>query len=200
MVYKVTNGGVKKKRTMTDAQKKAASERLAKAREARGHDGSKSVHPSLLDLELYPEDSPIHWKKVRVWVKEITGELSAKKALRDSKVSSERQQYQTLQVYLGNLKRYLTSGEWHDHRYGRHMEGKMRTVVHAIGYYPSGRPKRTIGHFYKDVGEYTEEMKEVDDRIYGTDHYRKPKGGRNPIHEQEEVLEDGGENGQDLWS
>ena len=42
------------------------------------------------------------------------------------------------------------------------MEGKMRTVVYAMAYYPSGRPKRTIGHFYKDVGEYTEEMKEVD--------------------------------------
>ena len=79
------------------------------------------------------------------------------------------------------------------------MEGKMRTVVFAMAYYPSGRPKRTIGHFYKDVGEYTEEMKEVDDRIYGTDHYRKPKKPRE-LYDKEEVLEDGGTDGEDLWS
>ncbi len=196
MGYKVVNGG-KKKRTMTEEQKKAAAERLAKAREARGHDGSKSVHPLLLDEEQYPEDSPIHWKKVREWVKEITAELQGKRNLRDSKISKERAEYQDLTVYLNNLKRYLKTSEWHDFRYGRHREGRMQTYVYAIGYYPSGRPKRTIGHFYKDVGEYTEEMKEIDDRIYGTDHYRKPKGGRNTIHEQEEVLENGGEDSQD---
>lgn len=196
MGYKVINGG-KKKRTMTEEQKKAAAERLAKAREARGHDGSKSVHPLLLDEELYPEDSPIHWKKVREWVKEITAELQGKRNLRDSKISKERAEYQDLTVYLNNLKRYLKTSEWHDFRYGRHREGRMQTYVYAIGYYPSGRPKRTVGYFYKDVGEYTEEMKEIDDRIYGTDHYRKPKGGRNTIHEQEEVLENGGEDSQD---
>ena len=195
MGNKVINGG-KKKRTMTPEQKQAAAERLAKAREARGHDGSKSVYTLLFDEELYPEDSPIHWKKVREWVKEITAELQGKRNLRDSKISKERAEYQDLTVYLNNLKRYLKTSEWHDFRYGRHREGRMQTYVYAIGYYPSGRPKRTVGHFYKDVGEYTEEMKEIDDRIYGTDHYRKPKGRRNTIHEQEEVLENGGEDSQ----
>jgi len=37
------------KRKLTAEQKKAASERLAKAREARGHDGRMGVHESIRD-------------------------------------------------------------------------------------------------------------------------------------------------------
>lgn len=185
----------RKRKPMSDAQRAAASERLAKAREARGHDGSKSVHPLLLDMD---DDSPIHWRKVREWVKEIGVELRSKKAQRLSKDSKERQEYQTLEVYLGNLKRYLDSSIWLDARYGRHREGKMGTVVHTIGYFPSGRPKRVVGWFYKDIGEYTEEMRENDDRIYGTEsEYRRDKHHRK-LHEQEEVLEDGGEDSSEF--
>jgi hypothetical protein len=171
---------------MSEEQRAAAVERLAKAREARGHDGSASVHPDLLNI---PEDSPVHWKKVRQWVKEITQELNAKKALRLSKESKDRLEYQTLEVYLGNLKRYLDTGVWLDHRYGRHREGKTNTIVTTIAYHADGRPKRTVGHFYRDIGEYTQEMKEYDDRVYGSD----GRIFRAEFHEQEEILEDGGE-------
>ena len=58
----------RKRKPMSEEQRAAAVERLAKAREARGHDGSSSVHPDLLEMD---EDSPIHWKKVRQWVKEV---------------------------------------------------------------------------------------------------------------------------------
>lgn len=181
------------RKPMTEEQRVAASERLAAAREARGHDGSKSVHPLLLEMD---DDSPIHWKKVRVWVKEITTELNSKKAQRLSKDVKERLEYQTLSTYLANLKRYLDSSIWLDARYGRHQEGKMGTVVHAIAYYPSGRPKRVVGWFYKDIGEYTLEMKENDDRIYGTE--SEYHGNKRKLHEQEEVLEDGGEDGTEF--
>lgn len=185
----------RKRKPMSEEQRAAASERLAKAREARGHDGSKSVHPLLLEMD---EDSPIHWRKVREWVKEIGVELRSKKAQRLSKDTKERLEYQTLDVYLTNLKKYLDSSIWLDARYGRHREGKIRTVVHAMAYYPSGRPKRVVGWFYKDVGEYTEEMKQNDDRIYGTEsEYRRDEHQRK-LHEQEEVLEDGGEDGEDI--
>ena len=53
----------KKKRKLTEEQRLAASERLAKARLARGHDGSASVHEDIRDL---PEDHGLHWKKVKV--------------------------------------------------------------------------------------------------------------------------------------
>lgn len=183
----------RKRKPMTEEQRKAAVERLAKAREARGHDGSASVHPDLLKVS---EDSPLHWKKVKEWIKEIAEELKAKKNLRLSKDSKERQEYQILEVYLSNLKKYLESGVYHDYRYGRHREGKMKTVVYRMAYYPNGRPKRTIGHFYQDCGEYTQEMKDHDDRVYGSD-----TGGRYrpKFHEQETILEDGGENREEFW-
>ena len=185
----------RKRKPMSEEQRVAAVERLAKAREARGHDGSKSVHPDLLDM---PEDSPVHWKKVRQWVKEVGEELRAKKNQRLSKDSKERQEYQTLDVYLSNMKKYLDSGIWLDARYGRHRENKTQTLVTTMAYYPNGRPKRTVGHFYTDLGEYTLEMKENDDRIYGTDNlYRR---NNRKLYEQEEVLEDGGEDGSGLES
>jgi hypothetical protein len=82
-------------------------------------------------------------------------------------------------------------------RYGRHREGRMKTVVTTMAYFPCGRPKRTVGHYYKDVGVYTEEMKHDDDRIYSTDNYTPDP---RQLYEQEEVLEDGGEDGEELWT
>lgn len=184
----------RKRKPMSEEQRLAAVERLAKAREAKGHNGSKSVNPLLLEMD---EDSPIHWKKVREWVKEITVELRSKKNLRDSKLSKERQEYRTLEVYLANLKRYLESSIWLDKYYGRNREGKMVTVVSTMAYHPNGNPKRTVGNIYPDIGEYTQEMKTNDDRIYDTDqeYQRKRK-----LHEQEEVFDDGGEDSDDFWN
>ena len=184
----------RKRKPMTEEQRAAAIERLAKAREARGHDGSASVHPDLLKMS---EDSPLHWKKVKEWIKEVSEELRAKKNLRLSKESKERQEYQILDVYLANMKRYLDSSVWLDNRYGRHREGKISTFVLTMAYYPDGRPKRTVGHFYPDCGEYTQEMKDNDDRIY--DSGSTGRRGKGIVHEQEEVLENGGENREDFW-
>lgn len=179
---------------MSEEQRAAASERLAKAREARGHDGSASVHPDLLEMK---EDHPLHWKRVKSWIKELSEELRSKKNLRLSKESKERQEYQILEVYISNLKRYLDSGVYTDFRYGRHREGKMKTFVRNMAYYPNGRPKRTLGFFYSDVGEYTMEMREYDDRVYGST--KKHVRTRDELHEQEEVLEDGGDGSKDIW-
>lgn len=185
----------RKRKPMNEEQRAAASERLAKAREARGYDGSASIHPILLEMD---EDSPIHWKKVKQWIKEVGDELRSKKNLRLSKESKERQEYQTLEVYLGNMKKYLESSVWLDHRYGRQREGKTNILVTTMSYYSDGRPKRTVGHFYKDVGEYTQEMKENDDRIYGIEPDNR-RESRN-FYEQEEVLEDGREDGEEFWT
>ena len=173
-----------RRKPMTEEQRKAAGERLRIAREKRGHDGSASVHYSIRD---YDDDHPLHWKKVKEWIKEITVEIKSKKNLRDSKDAKERSQYNVLVTYVANLKRYLDSGVYSDKRYGRHREGKMNTVVHVMAYNPDGSPKRTIGHIYKDCGEYTQEMKDYDDRIYGTNRGRPVE---NTIHDEEEVFED----------
>ena len=55
---------------MTEEQRAAASERLAKAREARAAKnpdyGKTNIHESLRDL---PDDYPITPKKVKQWIK-----------------------------------------------------------------------------------------------------------------------------------
>ena len=146
-----------KRKRMSEEQRLAAAERLAKAREARGHDGSKSVHENLRNMD---EDSPIHWKKVKVWIKEIGEELRSMRHKRDSKSRKERTEFVDLEVYHSNLKKYLQSGIYHDIRYGRHREGKMKTVVTTMAYHSDGWPKRTVGHYYSDVsgGLWTQEM------------------------------------------
>lgn len=147
----------KQRTPMSDAQRAAASERLAASRLARGHDGSGSVHK---DLHGVDEESPLHWKKVKQWIKEIQVELNAKKSMKDSKESKERQEFITLKVYQDNLKKYLASGVYSDARYGRMREGRMLTISRTMAYHADGYPKRTVGFIYPDLGgqAWTKEM------------------------------------------
>ena len=145
------------RKRMSEEQRLAAVERLAKAREVRGHDGSKSVHE---DLRSMDEDSPIHWKKVKTWIKEIGEELRSMRHKKTSKNRKERGEYWDLEVYHSNLKKYLVSGIYHDIRYGRLREGKMKTIVKTMAYHSDGWVKRTVGHYYPDIdgGLWTQEM------------------------------------------
>ena len=183
----------KKRKPMTEEQRLAAAERLRIAREKRGHDGSASVHPDLLEMD---EDSPIHWKKVREWVKELTSEVSSKKRNRLSKDKDERHEYQILDVYLKNLKSYLSSGIYQDSRYGRNREGTMKTICLTMAYYPDGTPKRSIGTYYPDIAQvWTQELKK---EWYHGDEPRRVHERKLP--QQEEVLEDGGNGSADEWN
>ena len=146
----------RRRKPMSEEQKKAAVERLAKAREARGADGSKSVHHSIRDLD---EDHFLHWKKVKQWVKSCTEELKGMKSYKDSKVSKERAQYQDLEVYISNMKKYLSGGVWSDFRYGEQREGRVQKVCVAMSYYPDGTPKRNYGTWYPDIAQvWTREL------------------------------------------
>lgn len=168
---------------MTEEQRKAAADRLAKARLAKGHDGSASVHRDLRDM---PEDHALHWKKVKEWIKDINNELKHSKAKRDSKDAKDRQWYRTFECYVANLRRYLDSGVYLDARYGRLREGKMITRVINMAYDEDGFPKRTVGHWYPDIGDvYTREMAMEDKK-----RVRKP---RKQLHDKEEVHEVSGD-------
>lgn len=145
------------RRKLTDEQKKAASERLAKAREARGHDGRMGVHEDIRD---HPEDHYLHWKKVKQWIKSCETELKAMKHLKKSSKYQDRQQYSDLEVYIYNMKKYLTTGVWLDFRYGEDRESKIKYRCLAKAYYEDGEVKRTIGVWYDDVGMWTKELEE----------------------------------------
>ncbi|MBM37955.1 MAG: hypothetical protein CMO97_02665 [Woeseia sp.] len=149
----------RKRKPMSEEQKKAASERLAKAREARGMDGSKSVHPSLLEM---PEDHFIHWKKVRQWVKKNEQDLKDLRGWKNSNISKQRMEYQDLQTYIHNMKKYLTHGVWLDFRYGEDRECKVTRVCIAMAYDKDGNPKRDYGTWYPDIATvWTRELEEL---------------------------------------
>jgi len=148
----------RKRKPMSEEQKKAAVERLAKAREARGADGSKSVHEDIRNL---PEDHFLHWKKVKEWVKSCQDELKGMKSYKDSKVAKERGQYLDLEVYISNMKKYLTGGVWSDYTYGERRESRVQKVCTAMSFYDDGTPKRTYGTWYPDIAQvWTPELEE----------------------------------------
>jgi len=144
------------RKPMTAEQKKAATERLAKARAARGADGSKSVHKDIRDL---PEDHFLHWKKVKQWLKSNQDELKSMRSYKTSKVSKERAEYQDLETYIQNMKKYLSGGVWLDFRYGEQREGRVQKVCHAMAYHPDGTPKRSYNTWYPDIAQvWTREL------------------------------------------
>lgn len=146
----------RKKRTMSEEQKAALVERMAKARAARGPSKNLSVHESIRDLA---DDHPLNPTKVKQWLKEQKLLLQALRGAKDSKDPAARKQYWETETYITNLQRYLQDGIYRDARYGpeRQNSSKLRCV--AMAYYPDGTPKRTPGVYYADMGcEYTNEM------------------------------------------
>ena len=129
----------RKRKPMSAEQKEAAAERLAKARLARGHDGSKSIHVSLRDKA---ESDPMHWKKVKEW---ITYQESRLDVLVNKKEITE------CNGYITAMKKYLKSGEWGWYSWGKDMENKMQRICIAMGYYKNGMPKRQTNVWYKDI-------------------------------------------------
>ena len=111
---------------MTEEQRDAAVERLAKARAARGITGTKNVHPDVIAL---PEDHPLAYKKVKEWLDYNKDYLKSIKSQRDSADRSQRLEYQVTENYVKNLRIYIKDNVWCDHRYGKKMENKMEWVV-----------------------------------------------------------------------
>lgn len=146
---------VRKKRKMTAEQKKAAVERLAKARENRGPSQNKMIDEHVRNL---PDDNPLSLKNVREWIKENKQLLSSIRSSKDSKDSGERLFYQRVETYVFNLESYLRNGVYLDQFYGSQMQNKIQHRVTAMAYNKDGTPKRTVGYWYPDIGVYTEEM------------------------------------------
>ena len=145
----------RKKRSMTDEQKAAASARLAAARAKKGPSTNKLIDEHVRNL---PDDNPLSLVKVRSWIKENKDLLSSIRAQKDSKDSKERMQYQRVETYVSNLESYLRNGVYLDYFYGSQMQSKISLRVTHMAYYPDGTPKRSVGSWYPDVGLYTNEM------------------------------------------
>ena len=146
---------IRRTRNMTEEQKQAARDRLAKARANRGPSQNKLIAESVRNL---PEDNPLSLKNVRSWIKENKELLTSIRDFQNSKDWKERNKFMRVQTYISNLEAYLRDGVYKDYFYGSQMQHKILIKVTTMAYHRDGTPKRTVGYHYPDVGIYTQEM------------------------------------------
>jgi len=165
----------KTRKPMTEEQRAAASERLARAREIRAEKnpdyGKTSLAPVLHNL---PDDHQLHPNKVKVWIKTQKSLAASERAAVRQKVKGAEASLASHEGYVRNMQTYLRNGDWVDMFYGEHQQNKISSRCIALAYYWSGprkgQPKRDVGTFYPDMGEtYTQEMLEEDNG------YERPK-------------------------
>lgn len=149
----------RKKRELSDAQKTAAADRLAKAREARGPSQNTQIDES---VRLLPDTHTFSLKNVRQWIKGGKEQLAAMKGMDKPKEASDRMAYASAETYVSNLEQYLRTGAYTDSRYGELGTSTVKMICRAMAYHPDGTPKRSVGVIYPDVGEWTQEMDDED--------------------------------------
>ena len=151
----------KRRKPMSEEQKVAAAERLAKAREKRLKENPpeyKSIHPSVLERG---EDDPWHHLKVKKWIKTQKGLLAAERAAKRANVKGSIAKVASIEGYIRNMERYLRDGVWLDLFWGEYQQNKTKNVCLVMAYHPDGTPKRSVGTWYPDIGcEWTREMEE----------------------------------------
>ena len=149
----------KRRKPMTEEQRRAASERLEKARAVRAAKnpdyGQSGIHPTLRNLA---DDHPAHPKKVRQWIK-TQKELAAseRKSVKQGVKGAYSKQC-IHEAYVRNLVKYLRDGDYVDMFYGEYMEHQVKRKCVAMAYESDGTPKRDVGVWYPDIGTYTQEM------------------------------------------
>jgi len=119
----------RKRKPMTEEQRKAASERLAKAREKRQAANPpqyKNVHPSVVAL---PDDDTFSRKNVTEWIKHQKGLLSEYRRQERQKVKGATMRVADTQAYIRHCEWYLKNGDWIDNRYGRDAQNTVKWVT-----------------------------------------------------------------------
>ena len=166
----------KRRKPMTEEQRRAASERLEKARAARAAKnpdyGQSGIHPTLRNLA---DDHPAHPKKVRQWIK-TQKELAAseRRAVKQGVKGAYSKQC-IHEAYVRNLVKYLRDGDYVDMFYGEYMEHQVKRKCVAMAYESDGTPKRDVGVWYPDIGTYTQEMYNEDRGIVSEPPKKKRK-------------------------
>ena len=151
----------KKRKPMSEEQKAAAGERLAKAREIRAKaNPPKNVAKRVLDLD---DDNALSLKNIKRYISASEGKLAEeRKNLKspEKRVANKAiAKVNTLEKYIRNLKKYISGGTYIDLFYGENQECAVTYNCIAMAYDSEGNPKRTIGVYYSDIKmTWTEEM------------------------------------------
>ena len=138
----------KRRKPMTEEQRAAAAERLAKARAAKKPAANISLHESIRNL---PEDHELHPDKVKEWIKDWKKRLAAMKYFQRSKDAKEVAKYYETDAYIKCMQRYLDSGVWTDMYWGENRDQVMGAVCVALAYDKDGNAKRNKGVYYPDL-------------------------------------------------
>lgn len=167
--YVATTKKIRKKRVLTEEQKQAARDRLAKARAAKKNSGEapRNVHPSVLNL---PDDNVLSYKNVREWIKYSKEIRTEEKRAARANVKGAEGRVASIDGYIRNMDHYIRTGDWVDSYYGQDQGNKVKwksiaPAYHFQGPY-KGMMKRDVGVRYSDVGVWTQEMHD--------DYYDKP--------------------------
>ena len=147
----------KKRKPMSEEQKAAAVERLAKAREKKASAdpsyGKGNVHKSLWDL---PIDHQLHPDKIKKWMKTQKELASSERANVKKDIKGAIAKLSDHEGYVRQMQSYLKHGDWICMFYGEYQEKRIRSRCVKLGYYwygPNiGKRKRDVGTFYPDLG------------------------------------------------
>ena len=166
----------KRRKPMTEEQRRAASERLEKARAARAAKnpdyGQSGIHPTLRNLA---DDHPAHPKKVRQWIKTQKELATSERKSAKQGVKGAYSKQCIHEAYVRNLVKYLRDGDYVDMFYGEYMEHQVKRKCVAMAYESDGTPKREVGVWYPDIGTYTQEMYNEDRGIVSEPPKKKRK-------------------------
>lgn len=151
----------RRRKPMTEAQKKAAADRLAKARAAKKKTSGapKNVHPSVLNK---PDTDMLCLKNVRGWIKHNKELLTEERRGLRSGVKGAEAKVANIEGYIRHMEHYIRTGDWVDSFYGKEQGNRIKRKCVAMAYHfegpMKGMPKRDVGVIYPDVGLWTEEM------------------------------------------
>jgi len=144
------------RRKMTEEQREAAAERLAIARAKKNAGKEPSAHSRVLELD---PDHPLSYNNSKENLKFWRDKLKSIRHQKDSKESSQRQEYQVAETYVKNLGIWVRDGVYLDHKYGAKRESKMEYICVTPARYSDGSIKRTQGVYYSDLGQvWTQEL------------------------------------------
>tara|TARA_Y100000817_G_C16467884_1_gene372312 strand:- start:52 stop:498 length:447 start_codon:yes stop_codon:yes gene_type:complete len=137
---------------MSEEQKAAAAERLAKAREVRLKKNPpklKHVHPDVLAL---PEDDHLSYVKVKGWIKANKEKLPELNRQARQNVKGALAQYESVRTYITSMENYLKSSTWTSMFAGEDQQTKVVFRCTTLAYDKDGNVKRSRGVYYDDLG------------------------------------------------
>ena len=148
----------KVKRKLTEEQRAAAAERLAKARAARSANAGipSNVHHTVYNLE---DSHPLSLHNVRGWIKHTREKITAERRNLHMGQKGAEARIASMEGYIRHLNAYIMTGNYIDNFYGEEQQHRIQGVCTTPAYDKDGNIKRQVGVWYRDICDvWTQEM------------------------------------------